>query len=266
MDYVQICGKRVSRLILGSNPFSGFSHLGADMDLEMMRYFKTEKIKETIRQAESLGINTIIARADHHIMRVLLEYWDEGGKMQWFAQTCPELGPIRQSVLNAIAGKAAACYIHGGVADNYLAQEKTDEFFPIVEQIHEAGMPAGIAGHRPEVFQWAEQHLDIDYYMCSYYNPIARDENPEHVRGMSEVFQEQDRQAMTSLIPGLARPVIHYKIMGAGRNDPEESFDVAAGCMRDNDAVCIGVYTEKSPGMIEENIKLLEKSLAGRTN
>src|SRR5512136_1343318 len=92
MDYIKLGKVKVSRFILGSNPFSGFSHQGDHMDLAMKRYFTTETIKATLKTAEGLGINTLIGRTDHHVMRVLLEYWDEGGRLQWFAQTCPEVG------------------------------------------------------------------------------------------------------------------------------------------------------------------------------
>jgi aryl-alcohol dehydrogenase-like predicted oxidoreductase len=66
MDYIELGNVRVSRFILGSNPFSGFSHQGPEMDLAMKRYYTTETIKETIRRAEALGINTLIGRTDHH--------------------------------------------------------------------------------------------------------------------------------------------------------------------------------------------------------
>ncbi|HUU27146.1 MAG TPA: hypothetical protein VM123_04970 [archaeon] len=262
MDFVRFGEIRVSRLILGSNPFSGFSHHGPEMDLQMMRYYKTGKIKETLFEAQRLGINTVVSRTDHHVMRFLLEYWDEGGTLQWFAQTCPEVGPQEMCVERAVSGQARACHIHGGVADHLYAQGRLDELVPVVRQIHETGMLAGIAGHQPGVIKWAEENLEVDYYMCSYYNPIGRDDNPEHVRGMAETYLEKDRKVMTDLIKGLSRPVIHYKVMAAGRNDPAEAFAYAAGCMRPEDAVCVGVYTEKNPEMLEEDVNLLGKYLA----
>ena len=45
--------------------------------------------------------------------------------MQWFAQTAAELG-IDQAIQNAIDGKAVACYLHGGVIDNYYTNGKLD--------------------------------------------------------------------------------------------------------------------------------------------
>ena len=66
---------------------------------------------------------------------------------------------------------------------------------------------------------------------------------------------------MTGLIQGLSRPVIHYKIMAAGRNEPEEAFATAARNMRDSDAVCVGVYTQDDPYMLKQGVALLMRNL-----
>ncbi len=261
MDCIRIANVRVSRFILGSNPFSGFSHQGSDMDLVMKRHYTTARIKQTIAAAEALGVNALIARTDYHVIRVLLEHWDEGGAIQWFAQTCPGVGDHAMCVNRAADGGAKACAIHGGVMDYLLAQGKTEEVPAVIEMIRQKGMLAGIAGHNPKVFVWAEEHLDVDYYMCCYYNAAHRDKRPEHVSGMKEWFLEEDRQIMTKLIQGLSRPVIHYKIMAAGRNQPAEAFACAAKAMRPTDAVCVGVFTRDVPDMLEQDIELLEKSL-----
>jgi hypothetical protein len=71
---------------------------------------------------------------------------------------------------------------------------------------------------------------------------------------------------MTGLIQGLSRPVIHYKILAAGRNEPEEAFAYAASSMRDTDAVCVGIYTQENPRMLEEDVELLARSIATAAN
>jgi len=266
MDCVKIGSTTVSRFILGSNPFSGFSHQSPEMDRAMKRYYTTERIKRTIREAESLGINTLIARTDHHVMRFLLEYWDEGGTVQWFAQTCPEVGNHETCVDRAAAGGARACHIHGGVMDFLFAEKRLGEIPSVIQMIKDKGMLAGVAAHNPAVHEWAESDLDVDYCMCSYYNSAHRDSRAEHVSGTKEWFLEEDRRTMTDLIQGLSRPVIHYKVMAAGRNDPGEAFDYVARAMRPGDAVCVGVFTRDKPDMLKENVELLQKALANRAN
>ena len=260
---VRIGDLEVSRLILGGNPFSGFSHQSPEVDQEMMHYYTTAKIKETYRRAEELGINTHIGRADHHIMRVLMEYWDEGGTIQWIAQTCPELGEISRGVRNAIKGGAKACFVHGGVADHLFAQGRMEEVADAIKMIHDAGMPAGIAAHNPEVLEWAEENLDVDFYMCSYYNSARRDRNPEHVPGAREWFWPEDRERMARTIAKLSKPAVHYKVLAAGRNDPREAFSFVGRHMRPCDAVCVGIVTKYRPRELEEDVRLVEELVEG---
>jgi hypothetical protein len=227
----------------------------------MRHYFTTSRIKETLAQAESLGINTFLGRADRHIARVLMEYWDEGGEIQWFAQTCTEFAMHSRGIANAIDGGASACYIHGGQMDFWLAQGQTDMIRDNIDMIKGAGLPAGVAGHTTKVFEWAEENLDLDFYMCCYYNPSRRDERAEHVSGMREYFAPEDRDAMVQLIAQLTKPVIHYKVFAAGRNDPAEAMDFCAQHLRPQDAVCVGVFPKDNPNMLAEDCDLLEKSL-----
>ncbi len=265
MEHIQIGKVQLSRFILGSNPFSGFSHQGVKMDEQMKRYYSCERIKQTLAEAEKLGIDTVIARTDSLILRVLKEYRDEGGKIAWFAQTCPEIGSTEICVQRASKGGAKACHIHGGVMDHLLVHNRLDEAKEGVKMIREEGMLAGIAGHHPEVFKWAEENMDVDYYMCSYYNPIPREYTAEHVSELEEYYGDEDREIMVEVIEGLSKPVVHYKILAAGRNKPADAFAYAATHMRENDAVCVGVYTENSPAMLEEDIRLFEKIIQGHS-
>ena len=265
METVAIGNLKLSRFILGSNPFSGFSHQTLEMSRRMQHYYTAARIKQTLAQAESLGINTVIGRGDHHIIRVLMEYWDEGGRIQWVAQTCQELGPPEATIDKAVAYGARAVYIHGGYMDYLLAQGRIGEAPALIERIHTAGVPAGIAGHNPEVFRWAERvGPGVDFYTCSYYNMGHRDKQAEHVSGRVEWFLEEDRRIMTELIRTLSRPAIHYKVLAAGRNDPADAFATVARSLREGDAVCVGVYTEHRPDMLAEDVRFFEASL-GRT-
>ena len=253
---IRIDGAEFSRLIIGGNPFSGVSHQNPQTDLAMKKYFTASRIKKIFRTAEALGVTTFIGRADRHITRLLFEYWQEGGKIRWIAQTCPEMSSQARSVEDALAEGASACYLHGGVMDFLHARGELDEIPGLIRKIRDAGLPAGIAGHDPKVFEWAEEHLDVDFYMCSYYNAAHRDESAELKSGMSEWFDDRDRDIMTGLIARLSKPAIHYKIFAAGRKDPREAFAFTERHLRPGDGVCIGVYPEYKKDMVAEDVRL----------
>jgi len=261
MDRITIGALEISRFIIGGNPFSGISHQGLERDQEMRRFFTTSRIKETLREAEILGVNTFIGRADAHVTRVLSEYWDEGGRIQWIAQTCPEFGAPKNSAKRAIAGGAVACYIHGGEMEALLAQGRLDEVSAAIELIKAENLAAGVAGHNPNVFRWAEGNLDLDFYMCSYYNPSPRDANAAHVAGGQERYADEDRQAMTAMIQTLSKPTIHYKVLAAGRHDPQGAFAYVGQHLRAQDAVVVGVFPKDNTDMLRQDVLLLQQSL-----
>ncbi|NLF29669.1 MAG: hypothetical protein GX591_02135 [Planctomycetes bacterium] len=257
MEAVNLGSLEVSRLILGGNPFSGFSHQSPEDDRRMRRYYTVARIKETLRHAESLGITTLISRADNHIVRLLEEYWDEGGTLRWIAQTCPERGNEPPQVGSAIAAGAKGVFVHGGTMDYLLAQHRMEAVRMAIDQARGAGLAVGVAGHTPAVFQWAEANLDLDFYMCSYYNPTSRAQHADHVHGAVERFHPDDRSAMAATIATLKRPVIHYKVLAAGRNDPADALAFVRAHWRDGDAVCIGHDRQKHPEAMKENAALL---------
>ncbi|MGC8833060.1 MAG: hypothetical protein ACP5R4_03320 [Armatimonadota bacterium] len=259
--FASIAGLRVSRLIIGGNPFSGFSHQSPEQDRRMREYYTPERICEELRNAECLGVNTFIGRADKHIVSVLEMYRELGGTIQWIAQTCPEAGAPAEGMRQALAGGPHACYIHGGVMDKLFSNGRLDEAVEAIRLAKSAGVPVGIAGHRPEVFEWAEEHADVDFYMCSHYNPIPRLETASHRSGLQESYLDEDRTAMVKVIAKLSRPVIHYKVMAAGRNNPKDALEFTVKHMRANDAVCVGIYSEFKKDMLVEDVRLLQNAL-----
>jgi hypothetical protein len=261
MGTTRIGGKTISRLIIGGNPFSGFSHQNPAADDRMRHYYSAARIKEEFRRAEALGVTTHIGRADNHITRVLMEYWDEGGKIQWIAQSCPELGPTMQAIGNGLRGGAVATFIHGGRMDWLYANNQLDEAVQAMGEIRQRGLAAGVAGHKPQIFDWAAENLDADFFMCSYYNPTDRSQQAAHQSGAVETFHPDDRDAMVARIAKLPRPVIHYKVLAAGRTDPKAAFDFVARHLRPQDAVCIGIFSGDKPDMLAEDVRLLRESL-----
>jgi len=57
MDTTAIGDLRLSRLLLGSNPFSGFSHQGIERDERMVHHYSVARIKQALFEAERLGIH-----------------------------------------------------------------------------------------------------------------------------------------------------------------------------------------------------------------
>ena len=56
MELIRIGSLTVGRFILGSNPFSGFSHQGSRRDSEMTHYFTTARINALIAPRPHLSL------------------------------------------------------------------------------------------------------------------------------------------------------------------------------------------------------------------
>ena len=252
----------VSRLIVGGNCFSGFSHASAAMDKAMRDYYTVAKIKETLAQCERAGVNTFFGRADNHVLRIMNEYWNEGGKIQFFAQTAPERPDTSGVIAQVAEYGAAGCYLHGGETDDLHDANNADRLRKLIDEIKARGMVAGVAGHNPRTHLWAQdQNVPIDFHMLCFYNISGR-RGKQTASDEFEKFDDRDRQAALAVRKQLTRPCVAYKVLAAGRNDPEAGFRYAFENLRPADAINVGMYTAEKPAMIQENARLVAKILA----
>ncbi|HID55767.1 TPA: hypothetical protein EYP37_04500 [Candidatus Poribacteria bacterium] len=244
----------ITRLIIGGNPFSGNSHVSGELSREMINYYTVDKIKETLRECESFGINTLLARGDNHIMRMLNEYRLEGGSIQWIAQTAPERASTRDNIRQIASYKPIAIYHHGGATDRHFKAGRLDEVNDHLKFIHDLGLTAGLGTHEPDVVRYAEEHgFELDFYMISFYNLTKR----------GEVYLPEDREAACKVIREVDKTCLAFKIMAASRNDPVEAFRYAFENIKPKDAVVVGMFTKYKPDMICQNVELTLKFAGG---
>jgi len=259
LEKIRLGSVEVSRLALGGNMFSGFSHQGDARDREMRKYYTVANIKAALRKAEAAGINTFFGRTDNHVVRTLEEYWDEGGKIQWIAQTASEISDFTRAINTAGEHGAKGCYLHGGQTDYFFHQKQFDNFFKALDKMRSLNLVAGFAGHRPEAHQWLRDNVKADFQMCSYYDPQVRQSSPDHVARDDEKFDAADRDAMARTITTISRPVVHYKVLAGGRNPVDEAFKYVAGIYKPTDVVIVGIYLGDDEEMIAKTVAAFEK-------
>ena len=83
LDTIRIGDVEMSRLVVGANPFCGFSHQSPERDEEMRAYHTDENVIHALRRAEAAGITTHLARLDEHVVGYYTKYRDAGGTMNW---------------------------------------------------------------------------------------------------------------------------------------------------------------------------------------
>ena len=251
----------VSRLVVGGNPFSGFSHQSPQRDRQMREYFTSDRICRMLRDAEAAGINTAFMRTDEHILGVLRQHRDEGGTIQWFAQVVydgEDPGVHREWIRRAGEMGAAGMYLHGGATDSWHATGQFELFGEALELMRGWGVPGGFAGHRADAHAYVRDHVKPDFQMCCHYDPTDRRSAPAH-SNVSEKWSVDDRAAMLELIATLPCPAVHYKVFAGGNRPGDEAFDTLSRCVRPGDVVCIGVFPGDDEDLLAKDIALFEK-------
>ena len=251
---ISIASHCVTRLIIGGNPYSGISHHSLAKSKEMEDYYTTRQIIADLRQAEESGINTLLARADRHIMRTLNEYRNAGGTLQWIAQTpkdteYAELGAYLEIIARY---KPIAIYHHGGTTDKLYAQGRLASLQENLKRIRELGCAVGIGTHEPSVLKHCyTEGYDVDFYVCALYN---------HTRHR-ELYLPRDREQALAAIKAIPVPVIAIKVLAAGRNEPRAAFQLALENLKRNDAMAVGMYTQFQPEQVRQNAQIVGELL-----
>jgi hypothetical protein len=256
----------VSRLIIGGNQFSGWSH---SRDLKYLRdlfkAYATEKnILQTLRLAEENGINTIISGDG----RYLTKYWkDWGGRMQWIAQVHPRTDDMTTNIKRAIDAGASAAYVQGGIGDSFVKGGRVDLLGRAVEFIKSQGVLAGIGGHSLEVPKAVEKAGIVpDFYMKTLHHDRYWSATPKEQRVEFNVDSNgpQDHDNMWCITPEkdiefmrtVARPWIAFKVLAAGAVHPRDGFKFAF----DNgaDFICVGMFDFQ----VRENVIIAKEAVA----
>ena len=248
---VKLGNTEITRLIVGGNPFSGNSHWSEERDWEMRNFFTYDKIKETLFHCEECGINTMLLRGDMHIMRLILEYRQQGGTMNWIAMTGGEFLSYDGHVNQILQYGPKAIYHHGSVTDQMFKAGQYDELKRRIDVIKSKGLPAGLGTHMPEVIEYAEEHdWGVDFYMACVYNISRTDRVSSAITGRAnngEIFDELDPYLMYRTIRQTPKPCLAFKILGAGRRCQSQEhvylgFHQAFHNIKPSDAVVVGVY------------------------
>lgn len=257
---VNFCGLEVTRLVIGANPFGGFSHQNAERDAAMKGYHSVERIVETWRRAEAAGIDTFITNNEtEHVVEAVRRYLGEGGSMQWIAQVAYRKAPsMEEAIDGAVRMGAKALYIHGGVVDDRFAHGDEASIRRWCAHARSAGVPVGVAGHAPEAHRWVNELDAVDFHAVCFFNCGS-----VHA-GQGERFRLADVAEAVSVIRSIAKPCIAYKIMGAGRLDARMAFEHAFEHIKPSDIVNVGMHRGDRDDMVEENVRMVGEVLGAQ--
>ncbi len=250
---VDFLGLKPTRLIIGANPFGGFSHQNEKRDAEMRAFNTVERIVETWHLAEQAGINTMITNNETpHVVDAVKKYLGSGGKLQWIAQVnCRMKGDMMLAIDEAIEIGCKALYFHGALMDDLYQSRNEKSLIEWAGYVKRAGIPVGVAGHATETHYWVDSLDVVDFHAVPFFNCGS-----VHTDG-GEKFDLRDMPRAVECINAIKKPCIAYKILGAGRIDAKMAFNYAFESIKDTDVVNVGMYRGDNDNMVQDNVDMV---------
>jgi hypothetical protein len=256
----QIGKVKLSRIIMGGNLIGGWAHA---RDLiyvsKLVKAYHTRiKIFETFRLGEACGVNTIIINPV--MFDIMKDYAKNGGgKQMQFISDCGG-GELLTTVKKSIDAGACSCYIQGGIADSMVRSGQFDRIAKALEITRQAGLPAGIGGHKLATIKaCVDKGIKPDYWMKTLHSHSywSAKPTPQH----DNIWCE-DPKGTIEYMEKLPEPWIAFKVLAAGALRPKTAFKYAF----DNgaDFICVGMYDFQVVEDVNIVVDLLKKKSARR--
>lgn len=253
MKRVTIGNISFSKVICGTNPFWGHSHFSEARSAEYLGRFNDETIERTIQQCVGLGINSVESCVNARIISILTKLrQNDPTSIRFVGSTrldeTSEMKSHQEKLALLIEKRADICVIHAQYVDRPRTGGPIAGLKQFIDQIHGAGLLAGISTHRVQTIELCEkQNYGVDTYLF-----------PLNLSGfVYPGFEGKDTvQDRVNIVRSVAKPFILIKTLAAGRIPPEEGLRFIAENSKPNDLISLGFGAKDE---ITESLRLIEK-------
>ncbi len=251
-------GLSVSRLVIGTNWWLGYSHTSEAKDAEIRRTVTADRIADMLEVYLRAGIDTLMAPLPPEVLARGIEIAQQRTGRRVLYLVTPGLdisgGPKaddanRRTLAECTALGCPVCLPHMNTTDALVdTPTRTirgmDKF---CRQIREAGMIPGLSTHRPEVPVYADESgLNVATYI-QIYNAIG-------------FLMQIEVDWVHRMIWKCRRPVIAIKPLAVNKLLPLVGLAFAWSTLRDQDMVCVGTSSpDEVREVIEISLSLLER-------
>jgi hypothetical protein len=270
---VKFQGKDITRLIIGSNPFYGYSHFNPLLDRFMRDYYTQDRRIEVLKSAERAGINTWQVHYNGPTVEDWKRYRSEGGNMNVLLLADFDLMKNWKLLPEVAKLKPIGIGHHGNRTDERFRAGQMNIVHDFTKAVHDAGLPAGVSMHNPAVLAYIEeQGWDLDYYQTCLYRVSRTAEEARAEFGESpllETYMERDPERMTTMVRQTKKTCFVFKLLGAGRSVSrpeavEGAFRYALTHIKPQDPVIVGMVPKFSD-QVAENVAFVKKVCSERT-
>ncbi|HCO93212.1 MAG TPA: hypothetical protein DIU00_04550 [Phycisphaerales bacterium] len=249
---IRLGDHRVTRLVVGSNPISGYSYMGPILDRHMQEYFTPERIAEFLWNCERQGINTHQFSRPEQMGDIFRKLRERGSNMKFI---CLHSGQPQHISVDKVVNETQPIAIvhHGGVTDRLFREGKNREVQDFVKRVKDSGVLAGVSAHNPDcIKQIADEGWPVDLFMTCFYYLTRTQEELENMPPVVTLqvgypFFAADPMAMTKVVRQVDQPCLCFKILAAGRmcssdHKVEAAFKFAFEHVKPTDGVIVGMY------------------------
>lgn len=255
VKYVSIKGKSFSKVVCGTNAIYGRSHFSRARDKEYLSRCTDEYIGELLRKCSEFGVNAVESSANERIQEiisgvnaVLRSPLHLIGSTR--IDSTSKMSSHREKLAFLLEHKADVCVVHSQFVDRPRKNGEINGLKALVDNIHDAGLIAGISTHRNSTVELCEARgYGIDTYVF-----------PLNMRGYVYPGYDGDESVVdrVNLIQSVQKPFILMKTLGAGRISPVEGLKFVLENSKPNDIITLGLSSieeaEESLTIVNENL------------
>jgi len=245
---IKFGGVEISRMVLGVNPFYGYSHFNNNFSTTMREWYTQEKVVEVMHRANRHGINAFNYVHMERAPKDLERFQAEGGKMHLIIQVS---AGVESSMLVKTL-KPLALHRQGEVVDVAYRTGKMNTIRDWCREARDLGVRVGVGTHKPEVIAQVESEgWDVDFYAGCVYNRTRTPEewkkalNGEIMEMPNETYLQSDPPRMYSVMRQTKKPCFAFKILAAGRipdRGIDQAFRTAFESIKPSDGIYVGMF------------------------
>ena len=260
--HTQVGDLSLSRLVIGTNWFMGFSHQSRAKDRYIKEVMTREAITDVLKVFMHEGVDTMVGGTptDPHLIAAVKDAEDATGrKLHWMGTPhlnlsgTPEAADANNRTLDSFAEIGCAfCMPHQATTDAMANRvtRRIEGMAAVCAMIRERGMRPGLSTHMPETIPYAdEEGLDVDTYIQIY--------------NAAGFLMQVEVDWVQRIIWNAKKPVLTIKPLAAGRLHPLVGLTFAWNTIREQDMVAVGTLNpDEAAEVIEMSYAALERRLA----
>ena len=259
-------GLSVSRMIIGTNWFLGWSHTTKAKDSYIKGHFCDRKtIADVLEVFFRAGVDTIMAQMSTTVMQEAIQDAEDRTGVGAIKVSTPllpispetatagfDLDEVARMLDEEVGYGSKFVMPHQATTDAMVDRctREVRHMSPVCRLIRQRGMIPGLSTHMPETIVYADESgLDVATYL-SIYNALG-------------FLMQLEVDWVARIMAAAAKPVMVIKPMAAGRMPPFQAMHFVWSTLRPQDMVTVGTMSpQEAAECIELSLSVLERRTA----